>query len=68
MLGIVRGEAGWHTYYLRRHGHGAPLPRLAELLEGALGYALARLPVLLGKPWRRLTALRRLMALRRQRA
>ena len=62
MLGIVRGAQGWHTYYLRRHGHGAPLPRLANLLGAALGYALARLPVLLGKPWRRLTALRRLRA------
>ena len=47
MLGIVRGAQGWHTYYLRRHGHGAPLPRLANLLGDALGYALARLPVAL---------------------
>jgi hypothetical protein len=56
VLGIVPGRNGWHTYYFRRHAHGAPLPRLAEALADGLSYLFARGASLLGKPWRRLGA------------
>jgi hypothetical protein len=59
VLGIIRGKDGWHTYYLRRHAHGAPLPRLAESLGAAATYLLERIAFLCGKPWRRLGALLR---------
>lgn len=59
MLAIHRGDAGWHTYYLRRRAHGAPLPRAADALADAAAYLLARLGVACGRPWRRLGALLR---------
>ena len=59
MLGIVRGEEGWHTYYLRRHRHGAPLPRLVDLLGDGVSYLAARVASWCGKPWRRLGAVLR---------
>ena len=60
MLGITRGQDGWHTYYLRRSAHGAPLPHAVERLT----HALTGLAILCGKPVRRLLAAR---ALRRAR-
>ncbi len=58
VLAIVRGREGRHTYYLRKRARGAPLPHLTDALLRGLGYALARLVLWCGKPWRRLRALR----------
>ena len=58
-MGIRLGEQGWHTYYLRRNAHGAPLPRLVDALGEGMAYLLARGAALAGKPWRRLGALLR---------
>jgi hypothetical protein len=54
---VTLGEAGWHTYYLRRRAQARPLPRLAETLGAAAAYLAARAFSLAGKPWRRLGAL-----------
>lgn len=59
VLAIIRGVDGWHTYYLRRQAHGAPLPRLADALAEGLVYAGSRFAAAVGKPWRRLGALLR---------
>ena len=52
VLAIHRDVQGWHTYYLRRGAHGAPMLHAADLAVRALSWAVR----LCGKPWRRLTA------------
>jgi hypothetical protein len=59
VLGIIPGKDGWHTYYFRRGGHGAPLPRLVDALGEGLSFLAARLLSLAGKPWRRSVSLYR---------
>ena len=51
ILGIVRGEEGWHTYTLRK---ARPLRPFALIDIHALAQAWTRLLRAAGKAWRRL--------------
>ncbi len=50
MLGIVRGEQGWHTYTLRK---ASPLRPRAGIDMNALTQSWTRLYHAAGKAWRR---------------
>ena len=56
MLGIVRGEDGWHTYTLRK---ARPVRPFALFPMNALAQSWTRLFRAAGKAWRRLGEPRR---------